>query len=176
MGEQLIAQLFRNIPQRTWLFKYGCVPMSFVMGEWIWEVRSLPGARPRTLALMLSPARRRGAQHEGAVQGQRDCGGDGHGAHRRGPDCPPALQRALPPGQGPFGVEKARVAADRLPARRRECAPVQRPGKCLRTGFWVLQATLMLRQVIELGLLDKWDYVLRKLFVLKAKPLKNAIR
>ena len=41
-GEQLIAQLFRNIPTHSWLFKYGCVPMSFVMGEWIWEVRASP--------------------------------------------------------------------------------------------------------------------------------------
>ena len=37
-GEQLVAQLFRNIPEKSWLFKYGRVPMSFIMGEWIWEV------------------------------------------------------------------------------------------------------------------------------------------
>ena len=37
-GEQLIAQLFRCIPEKSWLFKYGCVPMSLILGEWIWEV------------------------------------------------------------------------------------------------------------------------------------------
>lgn len=41
LGEQLVAQFFRNIPDRSWLFKYGRVPMSFVLGEWIWEVRSI---------------------------------------------------------------------------------------------------------------------------------------
>lgn len=41
-GEQFVAQLFRNIPTHSWLFKYGCVPMSFIMGEWIWEVPACP--------------------------------------------------------------------------------------------------------------------------------------
>jgi len=31
------------------------------------------------------------------------------------------------------------------------------------------------RQVIEAEMLDKWDFCLRRLFVLKSKPLKNAI-
>ena len=30
-------------------------------------------------------------------------------------------------------------------------------------------------QIIQNGMLDKWDYCLRKLFVLKSTPLKNAI-
>ena len=38
LGEQLVAQLFRNIPDRSWLFKYGRVPLSFVMGQWLWDV------------------------------------------------------------------------------------------------------------------------------------------
>lgn len=40
-GEQLIAQLFRSIPERAWLFKYGRVPMSILMSEWVWSVRDL---------------------------------------------------------------------------------------------------------------------------------------
>lgn len=40
MGEQLIAQFLRCIPERSWLFHYGRVPMSVVMGEWVWQVRS----------------------------------------------------------------------------------------------------------------------------------------
>ena len=38
-GEQLVAQLFRAIPEHVWLFKFGRVPMSFILGEWVWQVR-----------------------------------------------------------------------------------------------------------------------------------------
>jgi hypothetical protein len=41
LGEQLIAQLFRGIPEKSWLFKYGRVPLSFALSHWVWEVRSL---------------------------------------------------------------------------------------------------------------------------------------
>ncbi|KAF8658323.1 hypothetical protein AX16_002091 [Volvariella volvacea WC 439] len=37
MGEQLIAQLFRSIPDRQWLFQYGRVPLSFVLTEHLWK-------------------------------------------------------------------------------------------------------------------------------------------
>jgi transcription factor 1 len=38
MGEQLIAQLFRGIPEKSWLFKYGRVPMSFLLNKWVLDV------------------------------------------------------------------------------------------------------------------------------------------
>jgi hypothetical protein len=37
-GEQLVAQLFRCIPERSWLFKYGRIPMSFILSDWVWRV------------------------------------------------------------------------------------------------------------------------------------------
>ena len=39
-GEQLVAQLFRCIPDNSWLFKYGRVPMSFLLADWVWRVGS----------------------------------------------------------------------------------------------------------------------------------------
>jgi transcription factor 1 len=39
MGEQLVNQFFRCIPDQTWLFRYGRVPMNLLMGEWVWQVR-----------------------------------------------------------------------------------------------------------------------------------------
>ena len=46
-GEQLVAQLFRTIPEGSWLFKYGRVPMSLILGEWLWKVRvSIGCCRP----------------------------------------------------------------------------------------------------------------------------------
>ena len=38
-GEQLVAQFFRMIPDHLWLFKYGRIPLSFIMGQSLWEVR-----------------------------------------------------------------------------------------------------------------------------------------
>jgi mitochondrial transcription factor 1 len=38
LGEQLVAQLFRSIPDKSWLFKYGRIPMSFVFADWVWRV------------------------------------------------------------------------------------------------------------------------------------------
>jgi hypothetical protein len=38
LGEQLVAQLFRCIPEKSWLFKYGRIPMSFILSDWVWQV------------------------------------------------------------------------------------------------------------------------------------------
>ena len=37
-GEQFISQLFRGMPDQQWLFKYGRVPMSILLSEYIWKV------------------------------------------------------------------------------------------------------------------------------------------
>lgn len=38
-GELVGAQLLRTIPDRQWLFKFGRVPMNFVLSDRMWEVR-----------------------------------------------------------------------------------------------------------------------------------------
>lgn len=38
VGEQLVNQFLRCIPDRTWLFNYGRVPLNLIMGEWVWQV------------------------------------------------------------------------------------------------------------------------------------------
>jgi mitochondrial transcription factor 1 len=49
-GEQLVAQLFRCIPEKSWLFKHGRIPMSFILADWVWRVGiisfSIPLCRP----------------------------------------------------------------------------------------------------------------------------------
>ena len=37
-GDQLLNQMFRCMPTGSWLFKYGRVPLSFLMTESIWDV------------------------------------------------------------------------------------------------------------------------------------------
>lgn len=36
-GEQLIAQLFRSVPDQQWLFQYGRVPLSFILSTYVWK-------------------------------------------------------------------------------------------------------------------------------------------
>ncbi|KAF9010691.1 ribosomal RNA adenine dimethylase-domain-containing protein [Cyathus striatus] len=36
-GEQLIAQLFRSIPSRSWLFQFGRIPMHFILTQSVWQ-------------------------------------------------------------------------------------------------------------------------------------------
>lgn len=43
-GEQLVSQFLRLIPERSWIFKWGRVPMSFVMSDHVWQVRTLTSA------------------------------------------------------------------------------------------------------------------------------------
>lgn len=40
-GEQLLAQLFRCIPERSWLFQYGRVPMSILMSSHVWSASAI---------------------------------------------------------------------------------------------------------------------------------------
>jgi mitochondrial transcription factor 1 len=42
MSEQLISQFLRAIPERSWLFKYGRMPMSYILSDHVWQVRATP--------------------------------------------------------------------------------------------------------------------------------------
>ncbi|KAI0087972.1 S-adenosyl-L-methionine-dependent methyltransferase [Irpex rosettiformis] len=139
IGEQIVAQLFRNIPERTWLFKYGRVPMSFVLGQWIWDrVAAPPGtsnARCKVSVVAEATAR---------------------------------TEYSLPP-------HNLLPYDDHFHPRTRG-AQVNRP-ESRRLGHPLVAANVVPyeRQIISPGHLDQWDYCLRRLFVRKSTPLKNAI-
>ncbi|TFK44224.1 S-adenosyl-L-methionine-dependent methyltransferase [Crucibulum laeve] len=47
-GEQLVSQLFRNIPEKQWLFQYGRVPMNFILSTYLWErITASPDSKMR---------------------------------------------------------------------------------------------------------------------------------
>jgi len=74
LGEQLVAQLFRAIPERQWLFKYGRVPLSFILSDYVYQVRR-PECRP-TCFLIKRPipeSNSNGQTVRSAVQSQRRC-------------------------------------------------------------------------------------------------------
>ncbi|KAI0305536.1 S-adenosyl-L-methionine-dependent methyltransferase [Multifurca ochricompacta] len=110
-GEQLVAQLFRCIPEKSWLFKYGRIPMSFILADWVW--------------------RRISAQPKGAER----------------------------------STNTIRIGGSGLrPETRRRGSP-----------FLAVNVVPHAQQVIDKGKLDQWDYILRRLFVLKSTPLRGAI-
>lgn len=112
-GEQLIAQLFRNIPERTWLFKYGRVPMSLILGEWIWEVRFHLQFECYEGSFYMSsvPASIRRQEHHAALQSQRDFRSHRRPTERDSAKPSPTLQQSLPSHEETqLARKKARVA------------------------------------------------------------------
>ena len=48
LGDQVVSQFLRCIPEKTWLYKYGRIPMTFLVHEQLWEViSSFPRVFPR---------------------------------------------------------------------------------------------------------------------------------
>ncbi|KAA1471683.1 S-adenosyl-L-methionine-dependent methyltransferase [Dentipellis sp. KUC8613] len=142
-GEQLVAQLFRNIPENSWLFKYGRIPMSFLMSDWVWRRVSAPATNSERCKLSVIAEATAGF----------------------GLAVPP---EALLPFDDHFHPTRIGPKATVSPSRRPE-------NRRLGSPFVAVNTVPRESQVISRGKLDMWDYVLRRLFVLKSTPLKNAM-
>jgi len=142
MGEQLVNQFFRCIPDQTWLFRYGRVPMNLLMGEWVWQ---------RLSATALDPAR---CKLSVIAQSTAD------------------LSLSVPSSQllpydmhfHPTIPKFYHFTAARKSENRKLGHPMQ------AINILPLEDT-----VISKAMLDKWDYCLRRLFVLKSQALRTAI-
>ncbi|KAI8993812.1 S-adenosyl-L-methionine-dependent methyltransferase [Trametes punicea] len=137
-GEQLIAQLFRCIPEHSWLFQYGRVPMSFLLSEYVHgRLTAPPRDNKRCKLAVICEAT---ADITESVQPEK---------------LAPYGEHFYPPpvvGGSTKGVSK-------------------RIGQQVRA----VTATPYAEQVIQKGEIDKWDFCLRRLFVLKNTPLKDAL-
>ncbi|KAH9913355.1 S-adenosyl-L-methionine-dependent methyltransferase [Amylocystis lapponica] len=138
-GEQLIAQFFRCIPDRSWLYKYGRVPLSIVLSDFIWSRMNAPIHVSRRCKL--SVIAEATAQLSDAVDPKK-----------------------FLPYDDNFFPQTTRMGQERLPETRRI-------GNPLRAVNIVPHED----QLIERGMLEKWDFCLRRLFVLKSTPFKRAI-
>ncbi|KAI9461235.1 S-adenosyl-L-methionine-dependent methyltransferase [Lactarius psammicola] len=141
-GEQLVAQLFRCIPEKSWLFKYGRVPMSFILADWVWRRISAPpkGADRCKLSVIAEASA----------------------------DFSPSLP---PESLSPF-IEHFHPATNGF----RIGGSVLRPETRQRgSPFLAVNVVPHVQQIIGKGKLDQWDYILRRLFVLKSTPLRGAI-
>jgi len=142
-GEQLVAQLFRCIPDNSWLFKYGRVPMSFLLADWVWRrISSPPKTAERCKLSVIAEA----SSH---------------------------FFPSLPPEQLSPYLDHFHPATNNI---RLGTGLAYRPDTRRRgSPFLAVNIVPHDEQVIDKGKLDPWDYVLRRLFVLKSTPLRKAI-
>ncbi|KAI0046065.1 S-adenosyl-L-methionine-dependent methyltransferase [Auriscalpium vulgare] len=139
-GEQLVAQLLRCVPEKSWLFKHGRVPMSFILPEWLWRrVIARPEDIERCKLSVIAEA----------VS-----------------DFAVALPSAeLMPFNDHFHPV---VSSSRVASRRSDNRIIGNPLVAVNV---IPQA----EQLIDKGKLEQWDFILRRLFVLKNQPLSAAM-
>ncbi|KIJ67701.1 hypothetical protein HYDPIDRAFT_126002 [Hydnomerulius pinastri MD-312] len=138
-GEQLIAQLLRLVPDRGWLFRYGRVPMNYVMHDWVWERLTADTTNLKNRCKLSVIAEAVATMRE-VVSPEVLLPYDQH----FWPPTPVKSENSSKLGRKSAGM----VAATMYPLEE---------------------------QIIQKGLLDKWDFCLRKLFVLRSSPAKRAI-
>ncbi|EIW83015.1 S-adenosyl-L-methionine-dependent methyltransferase, partial [Coniophora puteana RWD-64-598 SS2] len=135
MGEQLMSQLMRCIPDKSWLFNYGRIPMSVLMYDWVWERMSANMSnRARCKLTMMTKA---AAEADLAVD----------------PDL------LTPPGD--------KFYPGSVLHRSGKTRPV--------VPMAAVNFLPHLKPSIKPGMVDKWDYCLRRLYVQKSTPLEKAV-
>ncbi|OJT12292.1 Mitochondrial transcription factor 1 [Trametes pubescens] len=137
-GEQLVAQLFRCIPERSWLFQYGRVPMSIILTDYVWSRLSAPPRDSRRCKL--------------AVISEATA------------DVKPAIDPAELAPYADYFHPVPVVAGVHKSVSKRIGQPMH-----------AFTAIPYEEQVIQRGDTEKWDFCLRRLFVLKNTPLKAAL-
>ncbi|THH09807.1 hypothetical protein EW145_g1765 [Phellinidium pouzarii] len=138
LGDQVVAQFFRLIPERSWLFKYGRVPMSLIIADGLHNrARALPSSQAYCKVSVIAQAV---SEIEEAIPTK---------------DLSPYNNYFYPP----TGLQGEKRTANR---------PAGTPNAAI--NVWPLAKSRM-----EQGMLDKWDYVLRRLFVLRGTPMKRAM-
>ncbi|KAJ6593879.1 S-adenosyl-L-methionine-dependent methyltransferase [Mycena capillaripes] len=145
-GEQFISQLFRSMPDQQWLFKYGRVPMSILLSEYIWKRVLGDSLIVRCKLSMIAAAV---ASFEEAVPHSAL---QPYAEHFHPIPLPMTLTR-----------EKGKQESRSLMARK------------AGTPFVAVNFTPLEHQAIRPGQLIKWDYCLRHLYVNRATPIKDAL-
>ncbi|EJT97360.1 S-adenosyl-L-methionine-dependent methyltransferase, partial [Dacryopinax primogenitus] len=153
ISEQLMSQFLRFVPLKAWLFKYGRVPMGFLLPLGLWERLSAPTEVENRCKLSVITAL---TTH----------------AHLSSPIS------LLQPYNSHFlplpSAEDTRLA---LASPARAARDVRSPNKGKHIGHpYVAASFLPLReQHIPPSGLDTWDYITRMLFVQRSTAVKEGI-
>ncbi|EJD03059.1 S-adenosyl-L-methionine-dependent methyltransferase [Fomitiporia mediterranea MF3/22] len=148
-GDQLVSQFFRLIPERGWLFKYGRMPLSLTLPEQTYQ--RVIAERASQLYCKLSVV----AKATNVIE-------------------EPVSPKELQPYNDFFHPSISEESVKKGPKTH---TGTYRKGmhRLLGAPYAAMHVTPLANPVIEKGLLDKWDYILRRLFVLKTKPIRKAI-
>ncbi|TCD67450.1 Mitochondrial transcription factor 1 [Steccherinum ochraceum] len=142
-GEQLVAQLFRCIPAKSWLFKYGRVPMSLILSQSMWDRVIAPaGAMARCKVGVIAEA-------SAALQNS-------------------VRPTSLLPYDNHFHPALAGAARSRTGYNKSDAKKVGQP-------MISVNVVPFAEQIITPQSLDAWDYVLRRMFVMKSTPVSKAL-
>ncbi|CAE6497326.1 unnamed protein product [Rhizoctonia solani] len=195
VGEQLIAQLLRSIPERSWLFKYGRMRMSWLLAQRMVERISSPPRRASRCKLTLvaeatadiTPALPDEALEEYDKyfwpQAELAVGGKKKTPLPRRIGQPFVAINIDPQVEGPI---LPRDEAKELQAQQAVTGATEGAQGLLSdatsesvTTTKARKSRSVKKEVVEPSTrvtLDKWDYVLRQLFILKSTPLEKAIQ
>jgi mitochondrial transcription factor 1 len=142
-GEQLVSQLLRCVPDESWLFRYGRVPLGLVLGDWM---------HTRLSAVEKTTARCKVSVIAQAVA-----------------DIQPALPAyKLKPYEEHFHPIPSLQVMAKMNELRSEAKRAGHP-------HVALNVVPLEKPLIRGDMLDKWDYVLRRMFVKKSTSLKKGI-
>ncbi|KAF8706875.1 S-adenosyl-L-methionine-dependent methyltransferase, partial [Rhizoctonia solani] len=196
VGEQLIAQLFRAIPERSWLFKYGRMRMSWILARRMLERISSPPQRAARCKLTIvseaianiAPA----VPHEVLEgydqhfwpQSESAVGGKKKTPLSRRIGQPFVAINVDPQAEGSI---LSRDEARQLNVQQAVTSATDRAQGLVSdttSSDPLTESSASKVQVTQAGTaqpglrvtLDKWDYVLRQLFILKSTPLEKAIQ
>jgi len=138
LGDQLVAQFFRCIPERSWMFQYGRVPMSLILNKGLYD---------RVSATTKSAIRCKVSVVADAVSHMKLAIPE--------EDLLPYSDHFYPT---PF-IEPSKTPKARTPG----------------TPYVAMNVFPAEEPLITQGSLDYWDYVLRRIFVLKGTEIKKSI-
>ncbi|ELU40962.1 RrnaAD domain-containing protein [Rhizoctonia solani AG-1 IA] len=211
VGEQLIAQLFRAIPERSWLFKYGRMRMSWILAQRMLEVcqrdpiqihkcltyslKRISSPPQRAARCKLTIVSEATANIAPAVPHEVLEGYDQHfwpqsesavGGKKKTPRIgqPFVAINVDPQAEGSI---LSRDEARQLNVQQAVTSATDRAQGLVSdttSSNPLAESSASKAQVTQAGTtqpglrvtLDKWDYVLRQLFILKSTPLEKAIQ
>ncbi|CAE6450957.1 unnamed protein product [Rhizoctonia solani] len=196
VGEQLIAQLLRTIPERSWLFKYGRMRMSWLLAERMLDRISSPPLRSARCKLTLVAEATADITSAVPLETLEDY--DKHfwplgelsvGGKKKTPlprrigqpfvavNIDPKAEGSILPRDEAKALRAQQVVTGSTDGARGSAIDAAPSDPFTDTGSNTSRATNTgATHPITRITLDKWDYVLRQLFILKSTPLEKAIQ
>ncbi|KAG6830796.1 hypothetical protein H0H92_014645 [Tricholoma furcatifolium] len=147
-SEQMVSQVLRSMPEATWLFQYGRVPLNFIISDYISKLKHL------AQRLIAAP---------GDVISRCKL---------------TLVADATAKCTFPLDFEDTQSYKEHfypVPATRAIAAELKKDSRAVGRPFRVMNIVPIEKSFVPKGQMDAWDFVLRRLYVKKSTELKKAI-